>query len=138
MQVFFSPSAHYNSAIDAYDPATGLGRYSGKTLEELTFEYGDVTIVDQQVAIDHDRQRNITPPRAITEDRFHDLLECLPPCKWGRFATCEAFHMSERITYDIATWCVRIGSSYYEFQDTDRMTAQEAIDKVAVHIEEQA
>ena len=117
----------------------GIGAYSGMTLEQFIAKYGDVTIVDQEVAIQHDRNRRITTPVEIDEERFHDMLNCLPPCKWGRSESAEAFHMSERITYDIADWFVRIGDKFYTFADTDKMSATDAIRKASVlHFKEQA
>jgi len=129
-QVFFSPTADYCSALDVVRP-DGRGQYSGKTLDDFRLEHADVQIVDSEVSVQHDRNRRITPPVEITQERFWELLECLPPCKWKRGVDGEAFHISERITYDIVDWCVRIGEKYYSFQDTDKMSADEAIKKVA-------
>lgn len=131
MKVFFCPAADYCSAIDV-PRKDGRGRYSGKTLEELQAEYGDVSIVDYFVSIQHDRSRRITSPKEITEEQFCQWLECLPPCKWKRSKSAEAFHVSERITHDIVTWCVRIGKSYYSFNDTDGLSADDAIRIVSV------
>jgi hypothetical protein len=137
-QVFFSPSAKYCSAIDVVN-RNGIGAYSGRTLEQLREEYPDISIVDEQVSIDHDRNRRITAPVEISQEDWYYLLEVLPPCKWGRSASAEAFHISERITYDIVTWAVRIGTKYYRFDDTDKFSATDAIQKVsALHTKEPA
>lgn len=137
-QVFFSPTADYCSAIDIVRP-DGRGAYSGKTLEQIREEHPDVQVAHIDVSVQHDRNRRMTLPSEITKERFWELLECLPPCKWRRSPSAEAFHISERITYDIVTWCVRIGESYYTFDDSDKLTAGDAIQKVAVdHFKEAA
>lgn len=41
---------------------------------------------------------NNKPLHEITEERFHDLLECLPPLKWSRGCLFESFFMSEAYT----------------------------------------
>lgn len=129
MQVFFSPSAKYCSAIDV--ERDGRGIYSGKTLDEFKAEYPDIQIVDDEVSVQHDRARCITAPREITEDAYTYLLECLPPCKWGRGAEGgSAFHVSERITYDIVTWCVKLGDKHYRFDDTDQLNVTQAVQRV--------
>ncbi len=139
MQVFFSPSAKYCSAIDVVNPATGRGVYSGKTLEEFVFEYGDVSIVDDEVAVQHDRNRHITEPVEITEERFMEMLEVLPPAKWRRSKSAESFHISERITHDIVDWFVRIEDRFYNFADTNKLSAEDVIRKASVlHFKEQA
>jgi hypothetical protein len=135
MKVFFSPSAKYCSAIDIV--RDGRGAYSGKTLDEFKAEYPDIQIVDDEVSVQHDRSRHITQPREITEDAYTDLLECLPPCKWGRgeFGG-SAFHISERITHDIVTWCVKIGDKHYRFEDTDKLNATQAVQRVRESLKE--
>jgi hypothetical protein len=137
MNVFFSPSAKYCSAIDL--ARDGRGAYSGKTLDDFRAEYPDIQIVDEDVSIQHDRNRKISPPREITEDEYTDLLECLPPCKWGRgeFGG-SAFHVSERITYDIVTWCVKLGDKHYRFDDTDKINATKAVQRVRDTLKESA
>jgi hypothetical protein len=127
--VFFSPSAMYCSAIDIVHP-NGRGVYSGKTLEEMLAKYPDIQIVPYEVSIAHDKQQRITAPAEISYERFDDLLNVLPPCKWRRLGGAEAFHMVERITHDIVTWCVRIGEKCYSFDDTDKLTTEQAIEKV--------
>lgn len=132
MQVFFSPSAPHFSAIDGYNPDTGRGHYSGKTLSELQQEHPDISIVDISTAIEYDRQRRMTPVTETTQEKFWHMLEALPPCKWSRSKSAEAFHMLERITYDIVDWFVRIDDRFYTFADTDRLSADDAICKASV------
>ncbi len=137
MDVFFSPCAQYCSAIDIVNQ-NGIGAYSGKTFEQLQAQYPDLQIVDDEVAIQHDRARSIRPPQEINEQHFWDMLECLPPCKWYRSPDTEAFHISERITHDIVTWCVRLGDTYYSLDDTDKLTPHEAIAKTIAATKEAA
>ena len=58
--------------------------------------------------------------KMISEDRFEDFLNCLPPVKWERTAGFEVFRLSERYTSNIRTVCVRLGNKYFEamFRDT--------------------
>ncbi len=129
MNVFFSPGAQYCSAIDAVRP-DGIGLYSGKTFNELLVQYPDLQIVDEAVSIAHDRNARITQPMAITREQFDDWLNCLPPCKWKHGNGVSAFHVSERITYDIVTWVISLGGDCYAFNDTCKLTADEAIARV--------
>lgn len=38
----------------------------------------------------------ITAPVEITDEQYHELLNCLPPCRWRTVAGVEMFHVSER------------------------------------------
>lgn len=137
MKVFFSPGAKYCSAIDLVHPVSGNGAYSGKTLDDFKAEYPDIEIVDDEVSIQHDRNRHITTPKEISESEYTDLLECLPPCKWGSSAFGgSAFHVSERITHDIVTWCVKLGDTHYRFEDTDQLNATQAVQRVREALKE--
>lgn len=57
------------------------------------------------------------PVKPITKDRFHEMLEILPPQRWYRGEQMEWFHMSERLSGDYVSWFARVGGNYYEFQD---------------------
>jgi len=49
----------------------------------------------------------ITKPEPITEERYYDWLNCLPPCRWHGAGGFSVFHIMERITDDIVQWCAR-------------------------------
>ena len=58
-------------------------------------------------------------PVEITRDRFHEMLNNLPPVAWNyRDPAFESFKMSERTTGSITTIFVRIHDRYLAFSDT--------------------
>lgn len=136
--VFYCPTAQFSGIIDVVnDDQRGL--YSNKTKEELEAQYGGpVQVMADSDAVALVEKAATTEPVAIDNDRFIDLLECLPPSKWCTFPGAEAFHICERITYDIVTWCVRIGKEYYSFNGTCKMTSQAAVELVKAHLEKSA
>ena len=55
----------------------------------------------------------------ITRDRFHEMLNILPPVAWNyNDPSFESFKMSERTTGSITTIFVRIHDRYFAFSDT--------------------
>ena len=64
----------------------------------------------------------ITSIKVISEERFTDMLEVLPPCKWNTQNRIERFHVSERITGDLVSWFFRVGTQYYECVDYSSLT----------------
>ena len=52
----------------------------------------------------HNRSKYIKPPVRITEERWDEQLNVLPPAKW----TSRKFFVSECITDDLYTCCARI------------------------------
>jgi hypothetical protein len=57
-------------------------------------------------------------------------LECLPPCKHHHVGDYEIFHVSERITYSIVTWCVKIGLRCFSIHCTDKTQPALVIEKI--------
>lgn len=43
-------------------------------------------------------------PESITEERYQEALECLPPSRWHGVAGVSVFHICERITGNLVQW----------------------------------
>jgi hypothetical protein len=76
----------------------------------------------------------ITDPSPITEDDWHDALNCLPPSRWGHSRGVELFHISERITGDLVDWFAQVGGQYFRFVDLCNRDPAELAAKVAAKI----
>lgn len=66
-------------------------------------------------------------PWRITRERFWEMLEVLPPCRWERHHHAETFHVSELLSGNIAAHFVRLGSDYYELQADHRTPHAELV-----------
>lgn len=69
-------------------------------------------------------------PEEITEERFMDMLEVLPPCKWRNMSGVEWFHVSEHLTGPLVSWFLRVGDKYYEFVDDCSLSSEQLMEKV--------
>ena len=71
----------------------------------------------------YDHSKYIKPPVRITEDRWEELLNVLPPAKW----TSLKFFVSECITADLYTCCVRLrtpgGTDMAHFEMVESISA---------------
>ncbi|MCR9254744.1 MAG: hypothetical protein NXI16_01460 [Alphaproteobacteria bacterium] len=108
----------------SYTTPNGTVAYSGGlTVEEYIAESQDPieVLTDEQFTdkLNAYHQSLITRPEEITEERWFDLLECLPPARWHRHRGVEMFHMSERITDNIVQWCAKLNGKFYGWQDRD-------------------
>jgi hypothetical protein len=63
--------------------------------------------------IDGYEQSLITDPEPIDKDRYWEMLEVLPPCRWAN----GFFHVSERYTGDLVSWFLEVGEEYWEFRN---------------------
>ena len=67
-----------------------------------------------------------TDPKAITKQRYWDMLEVLPPCRWQMAGMWEVFHVSERLTGNLVSWFAsgRLNGKefYFELVDYDNIT----------------
>ena len=67
-----------------------------------------------------------TAPERIDAERFHYLLNILPPRDWrGQGTDLECFRVCECVCGDLYTWCVRKDSDYWEFIAPRDMTRYE-------------
>lgn len=99
--------------------------YSGKTIDEMV---NDNTISNDYVVCDfkslvylcRERARKLYCKGAskITAERFHELLNVLPPARWVKFPGGELFMVPECISGDIYQFCVRIGERYYTINES--------------------
>ena len=54
------------------------------------------------------------PWKEVTEERFWEMLECLPPMRWNKLGDIEFFFVSEATTGPLHACFVRKGDRYYE------------------------
>ena len=77
----------------------------------------------------HKRYENSfkSEPVEITEDKWHEMLGCLPPVGWKHDASGESFKMSERMAGAITGIYVRIGERFFQFYDDIRTPHPECL-----------
>ncbi len=61
-------------------------------------------------------------PVCITKERYFEMLNILPPCKWHSIGGVEVFHISERLTDNLVSWFAHYGNKYFEATDEDNLT----------------
>ena len=134
-RVFFDQKSQ--NLVDSVHEVNGVvrGYYSHQTLEEMKVRYPDIVVMDTMEAVKLHESKFITPVTEIDHDRFDEMLNVLPPSRWVRFAGREHFHICERISGSIVSWCVRIGSRYFTFQDTSNMTTQQVAERCVAFID---
>lgn len=112
--VFYS--AAKRCVIDGMS-ADGRGVYGRETLEEMRARYPDVEIVPIDTAIERIDAAFRSPPVEITEERFWEMLEVLPPLSWIQRPGTESFKLEEFTCGKITQIFCRIGERYFELSD---------------------
>lgn len=72
----------------------------------------------------------VTQPELVTRERYWEMLEVLPPCRWTNYHGVEFFHVSEHLRGDLVSWFAQRGDKYYEFTDYSKKPLSELFDKV--------
>jgi hypothetical protein len=80
------------------------------------------------------RQNNGEKAHEITEERFWEMLEVLPPAKWTRRADSESFMVIECQTANLYTWCARVGDKYYEMIAPNDCTHRDILNNVVMSL----
>lgn len=114
-----------------------VGYYSGEDEATMGQRVPGVKLYDFNQACEESDAAKILyyckEPVEITEERYMDFLECLPPCKWTRHRGAEVFHISERLDGNIVQWCVKIGAKCWALNRPSTKTPAEIVDEVAAH-----
>ena len=147
--VYWNPTT--KRTFDAEHPNTGIGAYSGLTLEELNTREG-LTLqritIEEACQLQHqaDRARYCTGALEVTQERSDEALNCLPPFRWSRgqvmASSWEAFAISEPVTDRLLCWFVRLGRRWFQLYEDRAIGYQELIAAVkaspAFHAAEKA
>lgn len=73
----------------------------------------------------------IAEPEPISEDRYNELLEVLPPCRRHKAGKWSVFHISERLHGNIVQWCAQSGSMVcYGWHDLASISTPDIIAKL--------
>jgi len=134
---FFSSSPSRNStvqqpyiagAIDIVDPATGLGKYSGKSLTEIQLEYPDASVVPYEDALKRSEDACIKAPWEIDSDRFYSMLgEGMPGRRTIR-GDDESFYITDRLTGSVVMWAICVGGDrYFELHNRSTLDHQSVV-----------
>lgn len=103
--------------IDAVHPKTGLGVYSGESLEQIRKRDPGAELGNFEQVCDQQDAYWRKPPVEITRDRFLEMLGVLPPVGWEMTEEEEVFKLAERTSGAITAIFCRIGDRYFEMQD---------------------
>lgn len=93
----------------------------GKTVDEYAADRGfPVRTVSDDEMTEMVRAYTETlrsPPTPISAQRWDDMLNVLPPCRWRQHDGVELFHVSERITDDLVNWFAKVGEHHFSMVD---------------------
>lgn len=134
-RVFFDQKSL--NLVDSVHEVNGVlrGYYCHQTLDEMKVRYPEIVIMDTMEAVKLHESKFITPVTEIDHDRFSEMLDVLPPSRWRNFPGGEHFHICERISGSIVSWCVRIGNRYFTFQDVSNLPTDEIAKRCLAFIE---
>lgn len=109
--IFCSRTAH---AIDILAP----GQDGPSRIAALAAEYGPaLTLLSPTEALERSEAPFISGVEEISEDRFDEMLNILPPAGWKTDSDGESFKMCEFTCGRITAIFVRIGQRYATFSD---------------------
>lgn len=108
-----------------------VGETSQEAVARLSNDYGDrLVVIPADEAFKRHDEAAKTLPVEITEARFHDMLNVLPPVNWSKTGNGESFKMSERFTGSITAIFIALNGRYFTFHDTITLPHDECCSKV--------
>jgi len=105
--------------IDEVHPATGCGRWTGRTVEEITGAHAGARLMTlaewEPLAAAAEVAQFCKPAQEVDAERWWQMLECMYPLNWrGVGGVEESFMLAEPYTDTLRICLVRIGERYAE------------------------
>lgn len=126
--VFFLGSFIWSPAVKVGDE--WCSRYKGHTLAQLQNEFPDMELITFEAAIDRENEAYRQPWKEITEERYIDQLEVLPPMDWNRSTGGESFKSMERYGGDVTSIFARRDGRFFECRDLDSLPHAEIMKQI--------
>ena len=117
------------------DPAKVVGFYSHKPLAD--YPPGTLIVTEEaasKLAQEACKAHYCKGFEKITKERFWEMLEILPPCKWQKYQGVELFHMSERCFGNFAEWFFEVGDDHYSYVAEDNLPAAELVKRLKEYL----
>ena len=116
--------SHTSGRLHTALTAEGVCMFSGKTFEQMRQQSGEVLeLMPFMQALElteaASRARYCQGPERISQERYEEMLNVLPPENWQRGVGFSCFRLSERLSGAIASFFVRIGDSYYQINEDE-------------------
>lgn len=109
--IFCTKTAH---CIDTLRP----GQDPDQRIAALRSSYGaGLVLLSAEEALERSEAPFITGPEEISAERFHEMLNILPPMGWKTDSDGESFKMCEYTAGRVTAIFVRIGERYATFID---------------------
>lgn len=107
----------------------GLSMINGETQVQIEQRYPNVQIMTCDEFQVLQESVYVSVPMLITEEKFIEMLGCLPPMKWNNRGHTETFMMSEFMTGRITGIYCRIGETFFSFFGVCSLTHDEIVSK---------
>lgn len=107
----------------------GKSAINRETLEQVQARYPNTRIMtSDEYRVLHDKAM-ATEPVKITEEKYIEMLEVLPPMKWRNGGGAQTFMMCEFLSGNITGIYCNIGDRYWSFNGPATLTHDEIVQK---------
>lgn len=118
-------------AIDILKP----GEDADARIAALACDYGaSLTLLTAEDALTRAEAPSISDCKEISEDRFYEMLNILPPAGWKTDSDGESFKMCEYTSGRITAIFVRIGERYVTLSDRMSTPHRECCRRAAAYV----
>jgi len=136
MKCFYVPGSRY--IIDTIKRDSDRSSICNESLEQVQERYPGAEVWEFEAACKIIHQLTytdcISPPVEITEARWDEMLNVLPPMKWRNDHSTESFMICEALTLDLRSIFCRLGDRYFEMTNRGGLDHAEIVELCrAVH-----
>lgn len=136
--VFYIPGQRHAQDCIVFRHGMYVGLYSGKTLSQFRDDHPSMIIAKIKDVAEFAEEKSKEPVEEISQQRYMDMLEMLPPLNWKFYPEEDSFKFSERVSGNIVMIFARITidssdieksrvTRYFELRDNIHMEHHEII-----------
>jgi hypothetical protein len=115
--------------IDMVHPVTGLSQIYQHSLAEIQARYPGALIGDFEEWWRRKEESFIAAPKVITEERYMEMLEVLPPMRWIQRDGSSTFMLSEMTCGRITMIFCYTAGQFFELSDRVTLKHEEIVTK---------
>lgn len=101
--------------------------HGGYSLAQMKAGLPGVELVPEAEALEMQNARYRRPWQEITEARYIDQLEVLPPMDWNRSGAGESFKSMEMYAFDVTSIFAQVKGRFFECRDVCTLTHAEVM-----------
>ena len=138
MKVFYVPNALGYEDVAVEQDGQYVSFIGQKTLAQMQEKHPTIELIEYDVWYIRQQETFKQEPKVITQERFNEMRDVLPPKDWVAHGGSESFKSIENLMGSMTNIFVRVHDAYYELVDCNSLTHAMILKRVCDYLDKKA